>query len=55
MIHQKEVDEGLAMAGNGNIVNSKPNKKGERLGGRKPGTLNKSTQILKDAILDGSN
>jgi hypothetical protein len=45
---------GFGMAGTGNIVNLKPIKKGERRVGRKPGTLNKTTQILKDALLDAA-
>jgi hypothetical protein len=45
---------GFGMAGTGNIVNLKPIKKGERRVGRKPGTPNKTTQILKDALLDAA-
>jgi hypothetical protein len=45
----------VAMAGIGNIVNLKPNKKGGRLGGRKAGTPNKNTRILKDALLDAAS
>jgi hypothetical protein len=44
---------------NGNIVNLKSNKKGERgqqrLGGRRMGTPNKTTQILKYALLDAAS
>jgi hypothetical protein len=39
-----------------NVVELKTtkNKKGERRGGRKAGTPNKTTQILKDALLDAA-
>ena len=43
------------MAGTGNVVNLKPNKKGERGGGRQAGTPNKNTRILKDALLDAAS
>jgi hypothetical protein len=42
------------MTSNGNVLNLKSNKKGERIGGRKAGTPNKSTKILKDALLDAA-
>lgn len=38
-----------------NVFELKTNKKGQRRGGRQPGTPNKTTQILKDALLNAAS
>jgi len=45
----------MADSDNGsNVFELKTNKKGQRNGGRKTGVPNKTTQILKDALLDAA-